>query len=425
MNIGIVGGGISGLSLANMLKNKHRVVVLEQNDKPGGLIRCASVNGNLYHLTGGHVFNSKNKDVLNWFWQFFDKDTEFTLAKRNAAIMLNRKLIGYPIENFLYQLPNNVAKNVITDLLNLNDNGVADSFDDICLKYKSFEDFLLKRFGETLYNLYFEPYNRKIWQTPLSEIPLLWLEGKLPMPDVTQILQANILRESETGMVHSSFFYPKANGSQFIIDRLALGLTVIPNFKVCKIESENNKVRINDDFIFDVLIYTGNILEFPSILEDEQVLNIINTNRSQFKFNSTSNFLCTMPKNDLSWLYLPDVDLAAHRIIYTGNFSSANNAVESESSCVVEFSGCMTENEMIDEIRKISIDLKQILYNFTNYSYVIQGNNTRNLIKDMKGILEPRNIFLLGRFAEWEYYNMDKCIESAMIVATEIDKRFQ
>ena len=34
--------------------------------------------------------------------------------------------------------------------------------------------------------------------------------------------------------------------------------------------------------------------------------------------------------------------------------------------------------------------------------------------------LEKQNIYLVWRFAEWEYYNMDKSIESAMRTAEKI-----
>jgi len=41
----------------------------------------------------------------------------------------------------------------------------------------------------------------------------------------------------------------------------------------------------------------------------------------------------------------------------------------------------------------------------------------------LKNDLEKYNIFLLGRFAEWGYYNMDKCIENAMALASKINKQ--
>ena len=71
MKIAIIGAGISGMSMAHLLKNKAVVTVYERDKRPGGMIKCDRVNGHLFHRTGGHVFNTKNGDVLEFFWSFF------------------------------------------------------------------------------------------------------------------------------------------------------------------------------------------------------------------------------------------------------------------------------------------------------------------------------------------------------------------
>ena len=52
--------------------------------------------------------------------------------------------------------------------------------------------------------------------------------------------------------------------------------------------------------------------------------------------------------------------------------------------------------------------------NYEKYTYPIQKDDTRCLIKQLKDTLEPNGIYLLGRFAEWEYYNMDVAIGAAL-----------
>ena len=62
MKYAVIGAGVSGLSMAGMLLKKgHEVVVYERDSRPGGLIKCTEVQGNLYHRVGGHVFNSGRK----------------------------------------------------------------------------------------------------------------------------------------------------------------------------------------------------------------------------------------------------------------------------------------------------------------------------------------------------------------------------
>ena len=58
--------------------------------------------------------------------------------------------------------------------------------------------------------------------------------------------------------------------------------------------------------------------------------------------------------------------------------------------------------------------VKYITHQYTEYTYPIQNKNTRELIQNLKSVLEKENFYLLGRFAEWEYYNMDAAIGAAL-----------
>ena len=86
--IAIIGAGISGLTVAQLLKTKAEVTIFEKEAEAGGLIRCKSVKGSLFHICGGHVFNTKIQSVSDWFWNRFDKKNEFCKIDRNSVIFL-------------------------------------------------------------------------------------------------------------------------------------------------------------------------------------------------------------------------------------------------------------------------------------------------------------------------------------------------
>lgn len=408
--VAVIGGGISGVSIAKMLNKTHEVVVYEKESTPGGLIRCEDLNGNLYHKIGGHVFNSKNPEVKEWFWKHFNKEKEFRKTKRKAKILIGGKTIGYPIENYLYQLDEEIIERVISDILELNQKEYQSPF-----SYPNFEAFLKGNFGHTLYNLYFKPYNYKIWKTDLSKVALEWLEGKLPMPNYKETILSNILQKEETDMVHSSFFYAKEGGSQFIINRLAEGLKIECSFPVSSLKFIDSQWVINEDKAFDTVVYTGDVRKIHQLVDiEDSTFKKEADSVKNLQSHGTSNLFCECDETDLSWLYLPDEELKAHRIIYTGNFSESNNRGTGRKTCVVEFSGKITEEEMTKELIRLPGNLKSIKANYEANSYVIQEKDTRKKIQQLKNKLEPNSFFLLGRFAEWEYYNMDKAIEAAL-----------
>ena len=100
---------------------------------------------------------------------------------------------------------------------------------------------------------------------------------------------------------------------------------------------------------------------------------------------------------------MPSPSHRSHRIICTGNFSRNNNNGDI-TTATIEFSEQMTEGE---------------IHHWEEYTYPVQDVSSRTLIRELKECLEPKGIYLLGRFAEWEYYNMD----AAMGAALDLDKR--
>jgi protoporphyrinogen oxidase len=419
--VAIIGGGISGCSIANILNSKGFESILFEKNKLGGLVACTFEAGHTYHRVGGHVFNSKAPEVLDWFWNHFDKENEFLLAKRNAVIYLNNEIISYPIELNLSQLPAKLASCAIREILDI----ANDAPTSLC--FENFEDFLRKNFGNTLCDLYFSPYNRKIWHRDLATIPLAWLDGKLPMISPAEIIEKNILKLDDN-MVHSHFYYPRRGGSQFIIDRLADRLT-IEQEQVTSIHYDDHSFKINKNpSEYQTIVYTGDIRQIPDILSaparqhvglNEELCDQLKT----LDANGTTTMLCECAKTDYSWVYLPGLETRCHRIIMTGNFSPENSAAElpaDRTTCTVEYSGYLCEDEMRCEVSKLPFAMQPIAYNYCENSYIIHDQATASLMQKATTVLASHGIFCCGRFAEWQYYNMDAAISSAFNVASQL-----
>jgi UDP-galactopyranose mutase len=74
---------------------------------------------------------------------------------------------------------------------------------------------------------------------------------------------------------------------------------------------------------------------------------------------------------------------------------------------------------MREELKKLPGHLEPIAFNYEPDSYVIQKHDTREKISRLKALLSGMDFHLVGRFAEWEYYNMDMAILSAMRVCDQ------
>ncbi len=406
--IAIIGAGISGLSTAHLLKDKNKVVVYEKENKPGGLIKCERVNGSLFHTCGGHVFNSKHQYVLDWFWSKFSRNDEFSKADRNSVVfMADGKEIPYPIENHMYLFDEETQKKFIADLVEMAKNeGVLPL---------NFEEFLKGRFGETLYDMYFQPYNKKVWRRDLRNVPLSWLEGKLPMPTVAEMIFNNINHVKEKAFVHATFWYEKNNGSQFLADRLAERLDIRYNSDISKLTCTDNKWSVCGEE-YDKVVFCGNIKDMVKMIDGIDLTNY-KERVEALEYHGTTAVFCEIDKNPYSWIYQPSRNHESHRIICTGNFSASNNSPEipkDRITATIEFTDEISKEDILVNLGKMPLHPRYITHKYNKYTYPIQDAKTRGMIKDLKNVLSSKNMYFTGRFADWEYYNIDVTIGAAM-----------
>lgn len=415
-NIALIGAGISGMSVAQMLREKYKVTVFEKEDRPGGLIQCRRVNGSLFHTCGGHVFNSKRHDVLDWFWSLFNSHEEFLKADRNSVVFMEKgEEIPYPIENHVYLFDENIQKSFINDLIMMAKN--------VEMKPTNFEEFLKGRFGNTLYNLYFKPYNEKVWRRSLRQVPLSWLEGKLPMPTIAEMIFNNINHVKEKSFVHSTFWYEKNNGSQFLANKMARGLDIRYNKEISFVNYDGKKWSVEGEK-FDKVVFCGNIKDMVNMINGVDIKKYKQP-VAELEYHGTTAVFCEIDANPYSWIYQPSKDHESHRIICTGNFSKTNNSSELKEgriTATIEFTDEISKKNILDNLSRIPLNPVYLDHKYNRYTYPIQDANTRQMIHDIKSILAPYGFYFTGRFADWEYYNMDVAIGAAMDLCKKLNR---
>ncbi len=398
---------MSGLTAANILKGRYAVTVYEKAATPGGLIRCERIGGSLFHTCGGHVFNTKLPEVAQWFGERFNLDSDFRKTDRNSVVQLEQAIVPYPIENHVYMLDADTQRRFISDCLAIAGGKQAEPAD--------FEAFLRGRFGDTLYNLYFKPYNEKVWRCDLRQVSLAWMEGKLPMPTVQEMLYNNFNHIEERQFVHSSFWYERQGGSQFIADTLANGLNIRYNADITSLTFVSGKWHIGGEE-YDRVVWCGNIKDLPSCLRGVS-LDAYAADIAALPYHGTTTVFCEIDANPYSWIYLPSDCYACHRIICTGNFAPSNNATtvpQGRITATIEFTDAISQADILANLQRMPFHPTYITHRFHPYTYPIQTASTRQMIANLKQELAKSNLYFTGRFADWEYYNMDVAMAAAM-----------
>ncbi len=417
MKIAVLGAGVSGLTAARLLKDKgYDVTVYEKNETVGGLARTRFTNGYLYDPHGGHILNSKVQRVMDWVFSIIPKEN-WKYTDRNAKIYFEGKFVSYPFELSLCELDSDDAVDCIYDFM-MSKEGEEPS---------NYRDWLYWNFGKSIADYYMIPYNEKIWAYPLEKMETNWMQGKMPLPTKKEMLKSMLLKDpKERKMPHSSFYYPIDGGIQTMVDAIGNGIHILCSTPIERIEKRESKWVINGEHTYDQVIST---IPLPVIgkvysgLSDE-----VQSAIRGLKYNSLNTVLFECPKTDITWLYIPSHKYKSHRVGYQSTLTPhACPNQESRGCGALEIIG-----DRIDDVEKlvgngVLPDELGFTYpidsEFTEYAYVIHDMDYRKNREMIRAYFEEQEgFYLLGRWATWNYKNMDLCMNDAMDL---IDKHFE
>ncbi len=408
-NIIILGAGITGLTIGRLLHGSANVKILEARPVPGGIARTRDVCGVTYHTVGGHCFNSKHKDVLDFVFSIMP-EREWHKIHRVSRIDLGGYEVGYPIEyavKEIYAKDRDLAYNITRDFLSSPDEITASNLGE----------WFEQKFGKTLAHKYFIPYNSKIWGRDAYSMDYSWVVGKLPIPDKKSFFDS-LVGDMSDSMPHSSFYYPDSNNQNSLIDALAKGIDIKYDTHVDRIEKTGDGWIVNGDYRCDMLISTLPLNELPSIISGVPVE--IAAAASMLKYNKVSNMLWESEPTEKSWTYHPGHDTLFHRYIHIGSYFKP-----SKGYTITECVGEHSTEEMIAAGRKDPFLLKPLDSNVSGHAYVVFDENRDRAVSEILSYLHSIGLMSIGRFGRWEYYNMDICMKQCIDLAAELKKKDQ
>lgn len=408
MKVAVIGAGVSGLAFAkyaSIYRQELDVHIFESESSIGGIAKVKMIGNIPFHMVGGHCFNSKFQDVKDFVFNDVLPESEWNKIERKASILLDGYKVHYPIEysiKEIYHHDPQLAANIIIDFLAEPES-----------KSDNLGDWFINNFGRVLSEKYFIPYNKKIWNRDPFTMSFEWVSDKLPMPNKNEFVKG-LFESAKDVMPHSSFYYPKAGTQNKFIDCLSEDLNIRLNTKISNISIDkiSNKILLNGE-CFDKLVYTAPLDEVVNIINGmpEHVKNAANN----LKFNKVTTMIWESEQTEDTWTYVPDPKILFHRMIHIGKFINSE-----QNYTITETVGERSYEDMIKSGQQISMLLKPIDYNVSNRAYVVFDKNIADHKNTIFSELKESGIHVLGRFGEWEYYNMDICIKQAQELVKSI-----
>jgi protoporphyrinogen oxidase len=426
MNTIILGGGLAGLSLAFYLNQK--CLILEKEKRVGGLCRSYEFNSIMYDI-GPHALFSKNKTILSKITSL----TQTNKLRRSNKIYHKDRFVKYPFENDLASLDERERDYCLKEFL--------------CNPYENYDahnmlQFFLKTFGEGITKVYLQPYNEKIWKFDPAFMDLQMVE-RIPKPPKEDVIKSARGIETE-GYTHQLYFhYPQEGGIQKLItelaNRIAHKATMIHPVMIHTIAKKNKSWVLSTDkgsFTAETLINCMPLHElFKYIEAPPEVCHAL----SALKYNSIYIVVLQTKKDaigDNFALYFSDQKTIFHRISKLNFLGNSYRLKNGGSTIMIEITyrpnsylgGLPPENirqmvlQDLDRLNLVKKDdiLESVIQQF-QYAYVIYDVTHRTNADLVLKHLTDIGIVSCGRFAEFEYLNMDATFEHSYALAQKIN----
>lgn len=423
-DIGVIGAGPSGLSLAIFSNNP--VTIYEKDDVPGGHARSFH-EGPWTFDRGPHILFSRDKQILNWMIESLGDNVHTCI--RNNKVIIDQSYIHYPIENDLGSLKSGLTSSCLISYVEAQLK--QDS------EIKNLDDWFRSNFGDALTDLYFKPYNEKIWKVPLNKLSMSWSE-RIPNPPIADVLKGALGVRTEGYLHQLNYQYPRNGGFQALADSwfTRVKASVKLGIEIHGISIKDEKVVLqtsNSIETHDWIVYTGYLDQLPRICNFE-IPTEIQENIDSLRVNGISCVTIGVRGEDLNKftaLYVPDERFLFNRISFPHVFSP-ENAPEGHYLIQAEITTApgespASEDVMIKQLVEFCLEMgildspDQVVYRnntFFSHAYVVYDEEYEIKVEKVIQFFLSKKIYLHGRFGSFQYINTDMCIlESAKLAA--------
>ncbi|MBD3245594.1 MAG: NAD(P)-binding protein [Candidatus Omnitrophica bacterium] len=418
VKIAVLGGGLAGLELGRRLNEQGKdFVVLEKEPRTGGLCRTNTTGPYRWDFAV-HAIYSRSQEAMDFFcslpldYQYSDRNVKIVHRKGNGRTVL----LDYPFENGIRDLPIREKLECVLGYV------FARRKKDVHTLAEWIESY--SGFGTARH--FMVPYNRKIWNCPLSEISSDLVSVKIE-PAAPLEFMKNVFWKKEVGRAYQAkFIYPR-EGVQALTDHIGRDIQnrVVTNAKVSHLRQQNGRWGIfttrGQKFEADTVISTIPLPELLRAIEMEG----IRSHYDQLRWNHTFFIMVGLKDgarfrmiDDCHWVFFKG-DEVFYRLTLMHNFSNRFPAAavaeitdkgRASGMSPEEMSGAVVNDLMRIGVLRSAEDVQVTDIRRVEYTYMIPTLGLAEVKKGIKDTLEARNVFLLGRNGNWEYLNMDNIV---------------
>ena len=412
----IIGAGISGLTFANFIKDDY--LIIEKENEVGGYCRTIKKGEYLWDYAG-HFFHFKTDEMKKLFEDLM-KDEELIFQEKNTKIYYGDRLIDYPFQMNIHQLPQQEFIDCLYDLYNKNEKE----------NYESLLDMLYGKFGKSIVEKFLKPYNEKLYACDLNNLDKDAMGRFFPYANLNQII--NNMKEENNNSYNNTFLYPK-NGAGSFLNKLYENLDkekVELMNEIKKIDLKNKTVITKNDEVinYQYLINTSPLNNLLELIDNTEKL------RENISYNKVLVFNLGFEKKSNfkeHWIYFPQKDINFYRVGFYDNILMSDKLsmyIEigyEKKSKISEDDIKKQLNLTLQNLKKVGIvedDNKLVDYStiVMNPAYVHINSENNKEIKEFEKYLNDNSVYTIGRYGAWTYCSMEDCMISAKELAEKL-----
>jgi protoporphyrinogen oxidase len=406
----IIGGGITGLSVASFLGNQEDYLILEASSELGGYCKTTIRNDFVWDYSG-HFFHFRNKEIRDYVMS--NMDCEVVEVEKITDIDYKGTIVDFPFQYNINQLPKEDFLECLLDMYSVNE-----------VDNTNFKSYVNSSLGKATSEKFLIPYNEKLYATDLNNLDANAMGRFFPKNIDFNELMNRMANSSRYKSYNDTFIYPK-NGSYEFVKAI---LKTVDQTKI----TLNTKVESID--INSKIAYTNNgpikFNRLVSTMPFNKLLKITGKHTDDLTSNKVAVFNLGFDKGTeikTHWRYFP-----GDEIFYRIGFY--NNILGQEKMSLYVEIGANT-NQELDETYLLSNVIKDLKsskiitdHTLTDHQFIVMDpayvhitKNSESTYKYWSDLNNINGVYSIGRYGSWTYCS----IEDNIIQAKEIAERLR